>query len=314
MVILKEGAINFKALRAKFQEEALLAQSRNSRPAVAEKPKLIPPPGGHCSSAVDSINNTVEHKTPVIPGVIFRDGLRGKRPISFPPQPQKTSPPSQDKAASLYLKDRHLPLVLPVLSVKEQKAESPVKKEQNVEQERVKDVLPQNKIKKKGLLLPFKSVKTSKVGMENGDDPTYAELSTRPSSAPGELPSVENLSRGEWDSVHSDQSTTECPLSSPDLMTSPHHAQTNADFENRLISTLEKAKKKFSCRQILISTKPKSLLSPDHNAKDKPIYSPPKINEIVERDLPLPPPICLPHLACVSARPFCKTNNCTRSE
>ncbi|XP_028988586.1 uncharacterized protein si:ch211-188c16.1 isoform X2 [Betta splendens] len=314
----EEGPINFKALRAKFQEEALLAQSRNSRPAVAEKPKLIPPPGGHCSSMVDTINSTVENKTPVIPGVIFRDALRvsgGKRPISFPPQPLKTSPPSQvsniDSVTRQSLKERHLPLVLPVLSVKEQKVESPVKKEQNAEQERVKELLPQTRIKKKGLLLPFKSVKASKVGTENGEDPTYAELTTRPCSAPGELPSVEQLTTGDGDSVQSDQSTAECPLSSPDL-TSPHHALSNADFENRLISTLERAKKKFSCRQILISTKPKSLLSPEHGCKDKPFCSPPKSSEVVERDLPLPPPIYLPHLACISARPFCKVNNSTR--
>lgn len=312
MVLFKEGPINFKALRAKFQEEALLAQSKNSRPAVAEKPKLIPPPGGQYSSMVSSINNTVENKTP---GAIFRDGLRasgGKRPISFPPQPQKTSPSSQlsngDSTTRQSLKERHLPLVLPVLSVKEQKAESPEKKEHKLEPEQGKEVLPQTKIKKKGLLLPFKSAKASKVSTENGEGPTYAELTTRPSSAPGELPSVEKLTTEEGDSIQSDQSTAECPLSSPDL------AQTNADFENRIISTLEKAKKKFSCRQMLISTKPKSLLSSDHTSRDKAFYSPPKNNESVEHDLPLPPPVYLPHLACISARPFSKANSSARSE
>lgn len=321
MVLLKEGPISFKALRAKFQEEALLAQSKNSRPAVAEKPKLIPPPGGPCSSVVSSIYNTLENRTPVIPGVFFRDGLRtsgGKRPISFPPQPQRTSPSSilsnGDSTTRQSLKERHMPLVLPVLSVKEQKPESPVKREQKLESEHRKEVLPQIKIKKKGLLLPFKSTKAAKVRTENGEDPTYAELTTRPSSAPGELPSAEKLTTEEGSSIQSDQSTPECPLSSPDVMTSPHSSQTNADSDNRIISSLERAKKKFSCRQMLISTKPKNLLSPDHTSRDKTFCSPPKNNESVERDLHLPPPVCLPHLACISARPFSKANNSARSK
>lgn len=320
MFLFKEGPINFKALRAKFQEEALLAQSRNSRPAVAEKPKLIPPPGGPCSSVFSSIYNSVENKTPVIPGVLFRDGLRasgGKRPISFPPQPQRTSPPSKlpngDTTTRQSLKERHMPLVLPVLSIKEPKADLPVKREQKLEAEQGKEVLPQSKIKKKGLLLPFRSSKVAKVNTENGEDSTYAELTTRPSSAPGELPSVEKLTTEEGSSIQSDQSTPECPPLSPDITTSPHPSQTNADSENRIISSLERAKKKFSCRQMLISTKPKNLLSPDHTSRDKTFCSPPKNNESVERDLHLPTPICLPHLACISARPFSKANNSGRS-
>ncbi|KAK2822054.1 hypothetical protein Q5P01_022119 [Channa striata] len=299
----EEGPINFKALRAKFQEEALLAQFKVSRPAVAEKPKHVPPPGGHCSSIVNTVNTAIENKTQGVPRLFFRDGLRtsgGKRPISFPQQNQQSSPPSQltngDSATRQSLKDRHMPLVLPVLSV---------------EPERGKEVPPQTKIKKKGLLLPFKSTKASKATSENEGDPTYSELTTRPSSAPGELPSAEKLTTEDRVSLQSDQSPAECPLSSPDIQTSPITGPTNSDSDNRIISTLERAKKKFSCRQMLISTKPRSLPSPDHNSRDKALCSPPKNNENSNRILPSPPPVCLPHLACISARPFSKAYNTT---
>ncbi|KAM7401134.1 hypothetical protein PAMA_005361 [Pampus argenteus] len=315
----KDSPINFKALRAKFQEEALLAQSKTTRPAVSEKPKHVPPPpGGHCSTVVSSIHIAAENKTAVVPRVIFRDGLRasgGKRPVSFPPQHQQNSPSSQlangDSTTKESLKNRHMPLVLPVLPGKEQKTDPPAKKEHKLEPEPVREVLPQ-KIKKKGLLLPFKSSKASKVSTENGEEPTYADLTSRPSSAPGELPSLEKQTTEDGVSLQGDQSTTDCPLSSPDIPITPPAVETNVDSENRIISTLERAKKKFSRRQMLISAKPKSLRSPDYASREKAFPSPPKNTQSVESDLPIPPPICFPHLACISARPFFKVNNSAR--
>ncbi|XP_008295738.1 uncharacterized protein LOC103368929 [Stegastes partitus] len=312
----EEGAINFKALRAKFQEEALLAQAQISRPAVAEKPKHLPPPGGHCSSVVSTINIAVENKTPVVPRVIFRDGLRssgGKRPVSFPPQPLQTSPSSQlpngDSTARQSLKDRSMPLVLPVLPVKDLRTEAPAKKEHKLESDPGKEVLPQTKIKKKGLLLPFKSTKASKVSAENGEEPTYADLTIRPCSAPGELPSMEKQTTEDEVSLYSDQSTAEHPHSSPDIPVTPPSAENSGDSDNKIMSTLERAKKKFSRRQMLISAKPKSLRSPDYTSRDKTFLSPPKN---MDGDLLIPPPVCLPHLACISARPFFKATSSAR--
>ncbi|XP_059199802.1 FYN-binding protein 1 isoform X2 [Centropristis striata] len=306
---MEEEGLNFKALRAKFQE----SQSKISRPAVAEKPKHFPPSGGHCSSVVSSINIAVENKTPVVPRVIFREGLRasgGKRPISFPPQPQETSPSSQlangDGTARQSLKDRHMPLVLPVLPVKEQKAEPPAKKEHKLEAEAGKEVPPQTKIKKKGLLLPFKTAKASKVSAESGEEPTYADLTTRPSSAPAELPSLEKQTTEDGVSLQSDQSTAEFPLSSPDIPITPTSAETSVDSDNKMFSTLERAKKKFSRKQMLISGKPKSSRSPDYVSRDKFFPFPPK--KVVEPEQPIPTPVCLPHLACLSARPFSRAN------
>ncbi|XP_028283886.1 uncharacterized protein LOC114450135 [Parambassis ranga] len=310
---MEEGPINFKALRAKFQEEALLVQSKNGRPAVAEKPKKLPPPGGHCSFMVSTINIAVENKTPVVPRVIFRDGLRasgGKRPISFPPHPQQTSPSYQltngDGTVRHSFKDQYMPLVLPVRPLKDHKTEHPAKKEHKLESEPVKEIFPQSKIKKKGLLLPFKSAKTSKAYVENGEEPTYADLTTRPCIAPGELPLVEKQTAEDGVSLQSDQSTAECQLSSPEIPLTPPSAETCVDSDNKIMSTLERAKKKFSRRQMLISAKPKNLHSPDYSSKNKVFPSPPKNIDSVGTYPPIPAPVCLPPLACISARPFFK--------
>ncbi|XP_062260323.1 uncharacterized protein si:ch211-188c16.1 isoform X3 [Platichthys flesus] len=312
----EEGAINFKALRAKFQEEARLAQSNNRRPAVAEKPKHLPPPGGHCSSVISSISVAVESNIPVATRVFFRDGLQasgGKPPISFSPQPRPTSPSSQltngDSTTRQSLKERHMPQVLPAFPVKEKKIEAPVRKAPKPEPESQKEVLPQTKIKKKGLLLPFKSVKASKVSAVNGEEPTYNDLTMRPSSAPGELPSMARQTAEDGVSVQSDHSTVEWPLSSPDTGITPPSSETSGDSDNRILSTLERAKRKFSRRQMLFSIKPKSLHSPDYATRDKAFPLPPKYVLSLEPDLPVPPPVCLPHLACISARPFFKANN-----
>ncbi|XP_061902181.1 uncharacterized protein LOC133649596 isoform X2 [Entelurus aequoreus] len=241
------SAIKFQALRAKFQEEALLVQSKSTRPAVAQKPKNLPP---HCSSLVNSLNVATENKSKMLPRVIFRDGLRasgGRRPISFPPQETCPSSPSHsgERRAGQSLKEGPVP-------------------GQEEELETVKEVLSQSKVKKKNVLLPFKS-KVSKLNPEKVEEPTYTDLSTRPSSAPSELPSVETETSVDavWQS---------------DVSVTPRSAETNG-----FVSTLEKAKKKFSRRQMLISSKTKSLRSPS--------------------------PVLLPPLACISARPFSRVNS-----
>lgn len=306
---IQEGPINVKALRAKFQEEALLAQSKTSRPAVAEKPKHIPPPGGHCTPMVSSFNAAAENETPAVPRVIFRDALRmsgGKRPIYLPPQPQRTSPlPQLTNGDGAARHPRYMPLVLPVLPARDQRAEMPARRsEHKVEPEPGKEILPQTKIKKKALLLPFRSVKASRVSAESGDEPTYDHLTTKPCSLTGEWPSVEKQTIEHRVLPQSDQSTAECPPSSP---VTPPSAETTADSDDKVFSTLERAKKKFSCRNILISSKPKCLHSPDNT--DETFTSPPKTT-----DPPVPPPVCLPHLACISARPFFKASSSLRSK
>ncbi|XP_077360262.1 uncharacterized protein LOC144005795 isoform X2 [Festucalex cinctus] len=311
----EESQISFKALRAKFQEEALLAQSKTTRPAVAEKPKHLPPAGGHCSAVVSSINIATENKTTVVPRVIFRDELRasgGKRSTSFPAKSPQISPSSQpssgDSTKRQSFKERCMPRVLPVLCSKEQKIDPLTKKESQQQQEAAKEV-PQIKPKKTNLLLALKSSRVPKLSTDSEEEPTYAELTTRPSSAPGELPSVEKQT-----SEDSDQLTTECRLSSPDVSVTPPLGEMSVDSDNHIMSTLERAKRKFSRRHILISSKFKSLRSPDYATGERSFLSPPNM-ENMEPDLPPlpPPPVGLPHLACISARPFSKVNSARKS-
>lgn len=310
-----EGSINFKALRAKFQEEASVAQSRTSRPAVAEKPKHLPPSGGHCCSVVSSINVAVENRTPV-PRVVFRDRLQasgGKRPISFPPKVLQTSPSFQygnsDTTTRQSLRERNMPLVLPFIPVKEHKSELPATRELKLEKEQGKEAVMQTKIKKKGLLLPFKASKAAKISGENGEEPPYSDLTIRPSSAPGELPSVEKQPVEDGLSVQRDRSTAELLVSSPDT---PPPADSSIESDSKIISTLEKAKRKLSCRQMLISAK--SLCSPDFASKDKVFLSPSQKTDRAEMEPPIPSTVCLPNLSCLSARPFFKANNSAQSK
>ncbi|XP_038134844.1 uncharacterized protein si:ch211-188c16.1 [Cyprinodon tularosa] len=310
----EEGQINFKAIRAKFQEEGFLAHSKNGRPAVAEKPKLLQPHLGHSSSMVSGTAMAVENQTPEVPRVLFRDGhwsSGGRRPIPFPPHPRPTSPSSQlangENSSKHSFKDRHMPPMLPVLTVKDHKVDPPAGKEHKLESETERGVFPHAKIKKKGLLLPFKSAKASKHSADNGDDPTYDDLSYRPGSATSELCTKEKRITEEQGSLQSDPSD----YSPESAVTSPPPA-TYPDSENRILSTLEKAKKKLSRRQIMIPSKPKSLPSPDYSCRGKTFPLSPRNPDGVGSDVLLAPPVCLPHFACISARPFFKANNSAR--
>ncbi|TWW72887.1 hypothetical protein D4764_15G0002810, partial [Takifugu flavidus] len=307
------GSINVKALRAKFQEEASQAQSKTGRPAVAEKPKRLPPSGGPRCSVVSTVNAAVDNRTPAVSRVVFRDSLQasgGMCPISFPPKVPQTSQSfqhgSSDTTTRQSLRERHMPLVLPFIPVKEHKSELPATRELKLEEEPGKEAAMQTKIKKKGLLLPFKSSKAAKISGENGE-PTYSDLTIRPSSAPGELPSVEKPPVEDRLSFQSNQSTPELPISSPDVPVSPPPTGTSVESDNKIVSTLERARKKLSCRQMLLSAK--SLCSPDYASKDKTFPSPPRKTERAEMELPIPSPVCLPNLSCLSARPFFKANN-----
>lgn len=308
-----QGSINVKALRAKFQEEALLAQAKCGRPAVAEKPRHLTPSGGHCSSVVSTINMAVVNKTAVVPRVIFRDGLRasgGKRPISFPPQPQPTSPTChrshENCAARQSLEDRRMPLVLPVPAVTEPRAELLLRRS-----EPESEAASQSKFKKKGLLLPFKSSKATKGNAETGEDPTYVGLTARPSSAPADLPCGEKPGTDDGESLHSDQSASEAALASPEFPVTSPPVKSTCDSDHKVVSTLERAKKKFSYKHMLISARPKALRSPDYASKDKTFLSPPKN---ADSESKTPSPVGLHHLACIAARPFFKVDSSATSK
>lgn len=264
---------------------------------------------------VGTVNAAADSRTLAASRVVFRDGLQacgGMRPISFPPKTSPSfQPDSGDATTRQSLRERHMPLVLPFIPVKEHKSELPAARELKLEEEPGKEAATQTKIKKKGLLLPFKSSKAAKISGEDGE-PTYSDLTIRPSSAPGELPSVEKPPVEDRLAFQSNQSTSELPISSPDVSVGPPPTGTSVEPDNKIVSTLERARKKLSCRQMLLSAK--SLCSPDYVPKDKTFPSPPRQTESAEMELPIPSPVCLPNLSCLSARPFFKANNCAHSK
>ncbi|XP_068195996.1 LOW QUALITY PROTEIN: FYN-binding protein 1 [Antennarius striatus] len=318
-----EGPIDFKALRAKFQEEGLLAQPKPSRPAVAEKPKNLPPPppplpAAHSSNMPIYVNIQTEVRATVGTRLLLRDGLRasgGKRPVTYPPQPQPRSPVSQpaegDGAPKLSLRERHMPLVLPVPPVRELRTEPPARKEHKPEPEAGKDVKPQTKAKKKALL-PFPSVKPPKVSVDSKKEPVYINvlpsdakkepvyINVLPSDA-GDTPAMKKTVSEDRFSPPGDQPTAEVGPTSPDVPGSPLSPDSSFENNSKFSTTLEKARKKFSCKQMLISAKPRSARSPEAPSKDKPLPSPPERTEAVEPEPPLQ--TYLPPLSSLSAQP-----------
>lgn len=248
---------------------------------------------------VSRINAAAESNTPVVPRVVFRDGLwssGGRQSISFPPQ--QTSPSAQlanGDGTRQSLRDRNMPLVLPVLPLKDQKMD-PAEREHKLEPG--KEVSPQNKFKKKGMLLPFRSVKATKFSAENGEGPTVGNLTNRASSEPGVSPSAKKLDAEDRVWLHTEQVDSEPRLSSPEIFISPRPSESRADSDNGTGSTMDRAKK-FSRRQMLLSAKTSSLCSPDQGSMKNP------------RGLGFSTPAtsCFPHLACISARPFSKANS-----
>ncbi|XP_062337376.1 uncharacterized protein si:ch211-188c16.1 [Osmerus eperlanus] len=303
----QDGPINFRALRAKFQEEAALAQSMN-RPAIAQKPIRLPPPGGHCGPLVTSMHSAVENKTPVVPRVIFRDGTKGflgKRPISFPPHFLRTSPPQQnvglESTSKQSFRDRHMPLVLPVLP-----------KEKKTDTDYLEGAPHPMKGNKRDILLPFNSTKAFNVVEETSKDQVCAEPTTK---TLGE----EKQKTEDGVSPHGDRSTTERPPSSPDQTVTPPFADPGGDslpgaggtqFFDQLYS-LEKVRKRFLPRKLLLSTRSKSLRS---NGVLLPESNSVVTGKHPEAELPHPHPVCLPHIAFVAARPFSKMNGYSHSK
>ncbi|XP_076009221.1 uncharacterized protein LOC143002762 [Genypterus blacodes] len=88
----QEDSLDFKALRAKFQEqeEELLLKQPRIKPTLPEKPKMVPPPtspvhylpAGARPSLLTSINQSLEAKTLTAPRVVFKDDKKeSKKPL-----------------------------------------------------------------------------------------------------------------------------------------------------------------------------------------------------------------------------------------
>ncbi|XP_042271466.1 titin [Thunnus maccoyii] len=95
----QEDTMDFKALRAKFQDEELLLKQPKIKPALPEKPKVVPPPqspphylpAGARPSLLTSINRTLEGKSAIAPRVVFKDEKKESK------KPHLTSTKGKDK-------------------------------------------------------------------------------------------------------------------------------------------------------------------------------------------------------------------------
>ncbi|XP_054646201.1 FYN-binding protein 1 [Dunckerocampus dactyliophorus] len=86
----QDETMDFKALRAKFQEEDLLIRQKpRMKPALPEKPKVVPSPhsptqylpAGARPSLLTSINQSLEGRNTLVPRVVFKDDKDSKKPL-----------------------------------------------------------------------------------------------------------------------------------------------------------------------------------------------------------------------------------------
>ncbi|KAG1964627.1 FYN-binding protein [Pimephales promelas] len=120
----QDESMDFKTLKERFQgENGLKIQTK---PALPEKPKTIPPLPKASNSLISSINSAVQKGTLHAPRVVFKDDKKLSRQLS-PPWGLKTRenqsiknaehPNNNQKEVNTFkqtMKDRNLPLVLPV--------------------------------------------------------------------------------------------------------------------------------------------------------------------------------------------------------
>lgn len=91
--------MDFRALRARFQEEEILLKQPRIKPALPEKPKVVPPPppqspphylpAGARPSLLSSINQTLEGKSAIAPRVVFKDEKKESKKPLLPTNPKK---------------------------------------------------------------------------------------------------------------------------------------------------------------------------------------------------------------------------------
>ncbi|CAN9500641.1 unnamed protein product [Ophioblennius macclurei] len=230
----QESTLDFKALRAKFQDEELHLKQPKFKPALPDKPKAVPPPqspthfvpAGARPSLLTSINQSIEGKTLLAPRVVFKDDKKDmKKPLL------KTYSKKKDKSESKLKGSKD--------KTKESKEKSD---EDSLEQKQKKDIKekklslifpttqkentaelvqatppPKSTVKKKGLLSLMKSSKKDSVEI-----PAEPILDTPSLDTPGPAPLIP---------VPSDFGSPEPEMSVPELLLLNSPALSNASAE-----------------------------------------------------------------------------------
>lgn len=218
---------------------------------LPEKPKRLPSAGvGRSGPITMSWSSAVETKNPSLPRLIFREDMKtlsGRRPVSFPSFPNTTSEGSgsgEDGLNRQSLKVRHLPLVLPLSSEPKPDSSAPCSK----------GITSPLKCIRKQFPTPFSLTKVSACGKEMGRNVLKSTLS------------VEN---GESNPrVSLERSATPSPSESL-TDSSSGTGSVSHFFDQRVLSTLEKAKRKLSHKSLLVCGRPKGFYI------SKPSESPP---------------------------------------
>ncbi|KAM9849123.1 uncharacterized protein ACBR49_008393 isoform 2-T2 [Aulostomus maculatus] len=105
----QDETMDFKALRAKFQDEELHLKQPKIKPALPEKPKVVPTPqspphylpAGARPSLLTSISQSLEGKTVIAPRVVFKDDKKeNKKAFSL------ANPKGKEKSEETLLKGK----------------------------------------------------------------------------------------------------------------------------------------------------------------------------------------------------------------
>uniref|UniRef100_A0A3B4DR02 Uncharacterized protein n=1 Tax=Pygocentrus nattereri TaxID=42514 RepID=A0A3B4DR02_PYGNA len=241
----QETAIDFKSLRAKFQEEI---QSKE-RPSVPHKPKCLPPQAGRTTTPF-IISSSGEDHNPAASSAVSRNDCKvaqANRPSCFFHHGNNGG----SGVARLPFRDRQLPLVLPASSTHEPKRDPDVSSS--------KLVTSPIKCKKKAMPTPFKPPKFSKCIKDiiegSGEHAENGKVHRPPSAEPTLIGS---------NGFDHQNGGSDCgsPCPSPEQSVTPPPTGENSSAVGgvtHVLSTLEKARKKFSPKSLLMYAKPKSF-------------------------------------------------------
>lgn len=227
---------------------------------LPEKPKRLPMATfGRSGLITISSSPAVETKTSSLPRVIFREDQKapsGKRPASYPSFAHTTP---EDGGNRHSFKVRHLPLVLPISSEPKHDSATPSSK----------GITSPLKCIKKPMPAPFKPSKISvcskeigKHGLEHKKNGTTHVHKEESAAKAVNAESVEMHQT--WGSNPSSQcaSPENLSASSPSESltdSSPSSSSVTQFFDQHVFSTLEKAKKKLSHKNLLVCGRPKSF-------------------------------------------------------
>uniref|UniRef100_A0A8C1C103 Si:ch211-188c16.1 n=1 Tax=Cyprinus carpio carpio TaxID=630221 RepID=A0A8C1C103_CYPCA len=244
---MEEEACNrFRSLRAKFQEEI---QVRHT-PAVLEKPKRLPTSAMSRSGLITmSLGSSAETKTAGQPRVILREDLKTPSGTSLGTTSEVCRSGDAQKRQSL--KTRHLPLVLPPSN--EPKHDSPSK-----------GITSPFKCIMKPIPTPFSSARASLCAKETGKNGLGLVKNGGSSNVQMDESTVKSAgpdAGGVQETRVSNPGALDRSASPDDSLTDPSSGSVTHFFDQHVLSTLEKAKRKLCQRNLLVCGRPKGFYS-----------------------------------------------------